>query len=251
MTNGSADGNADGGADGRGGGAQPVEGDSTDLTLSIRGVRTAPGDIAGELKVELNTTRGVITTHLRPCEGRTGCVIFLGGAGGGVRGPANAIYERIGEELVAAGVTSLRVEYREPGEFEESVVDALAGASFLRGIGATEAVVVGHSFGGAVAIKAAELSELVTGVVAMSSQRYGTQDVNELNKPLLLIHGSRDEILDKAASEDIFERALEPKRLEILEGAGHGLIEVESRVHDLLMDFITLAVGASPTEGLG
>ncbi len=224
------------------------EGDPSDLTLSIRGVRTEPGEVPGEMTVVLNTTRGEITTHLRPCEGRTGCVIFLGGAGGGVKGPANEVYQRIGEALVAAGVTSLRVEYREPGEFEESVVDALAGASFLKGIGATEAVVVGHSFGGAVAIKAAELNELITGVVAMSSQRFGTQSVDQLNKPLLLIHGSNDEILDQAASQDIFERAVEPKRLEILEGAGHGLLEVADEVYDLLHDFITMSVGASSAE---
>ncbi len=230
------------------GASSSVEGDHSDLTLSIRGVRAAPGDVPGEMKVELSTTRGEITTHLRPCEGKTGCVIFLGGAGGGVRGPANAIYERIAEELVAVGVTSLRVEYREPGEFEESVVDALAGASFLKGIGATEAVVVGHSFGGAVAIKAGELSDLITGVVAMSSQRFGTQTVEELKKPLLLIHGSSDEILDQAASKDIFERAEQPKRLEILDGAGHGLLEVADEVHDLLQDFITMSVGASSSE---
>jgi hypothetical protein len=230
------------------GDAPPTEGDPSDLTLSILGVRTVPGDVAGEMTVVLNTTRGEITTHLRPCEGRTGCVIFLGGAGGGVRGPANHIYETIGEELVAAGVTSLRVEYREPGEFEECVVDALAGTSFLKGIGATEAVVVGHSFGGAVAIKAGELNELISGVVAMSSQRFGTQTVEQLKKPLLLIHGSKDEILDQAASQDIFERAVEPKRLEILDGAGHGLLEVADDVHDLLHDFITMSVGASSAE---
>jgi pimeloyl-ACP methyl ester carboxylesterase len=239
MTNGDSGGN---------GASLPAEGDSSDLTLSIRGVRTAPGDVPGEMKVELNTTRGTITTHLRPCEGRTGCVIFLGGAGGGARGPANAIYETIGEELVQAGVTSLRVEYRKPGEFEESVADALAGASFLKGIGATEAVVVGHSFGGAVAIKAGELAPLIKGVVAISSQRFGTQQVDQLDKPLLLIHGSNDEILDQAASKDIFERANEPKRLEILEGAGHGLAEAVDEVHDLLHDFITMSVGASSTE---
>jgi uncharacterized protein len=233
----------DGGNGTTNGASSSGEGDASDLTLSIRGVRTVPGEIPGEMTVVLNTTRGEITTHLRPCEGRTGCAIFLGGAGGGVHGPANKVYDRLGEALVAAGVTSLRVEYRKPGEFEESVADALAGASFLKGIGATEAIIVGHSFGGAVAIKAGELNELVAGVAAMSSQRFGTQTVEQLGKPLLLIHGSNDEILDQAASQDIFERAEEPKRLEILDGGGHGLLEVADEVYDLLHGFITNTVG--------
>jgi hypothetical protein len=231
------------GGNGNGTGPGSGDGDPSDLTLSIRGVRTVPGEIPGEMTVVLNTTRGEITTHLRPCEGRTGCAIFLGGAGGGVHGPANKVYDRLGADLVAAGVTSLRVEYRKPGEFEESVADALAGASFLKGIGATEAVIVGHSFGGAVAIKAGELNALVTAVAAMSSQRFGTQTVEQLGKALLLIHGSDDEILDQAASKDIFERAGDPKRLEILEGGGHGLLEVADEVYELLHSFITNAVG--------
>ena len=219
-------------------------GSADDLTLSIKGVRTRPGDVSGEITVELNTTRGTITTHLRPCEGKTGCVVFLGGAGGGVSGPANKVYERVAVELVEVGVSSLRVEYREPGEFEESVADALAGCSFLRGIGGTDAIVVGHSFGGAVAIKAGQLSQLVKGVVAMSSQRHGTQEVHMLDKPLLLIHGSNDEILDQAASHDIFKRASDPKRIEILQGTGHGLQEKADDVYELLRDFITTEVGS-------
>lgn len=222
----------------------PSEGGSDEhLELSIQGVRTAEGEGPGELKVELNTTRGVITMHLYPCEGKTGTAIYLGGAAGGVRGPANEVYVRLGRELVQEGVTSLRVEYRKPGEFEECVVDAMAACSFLKGIGATATVIVGHSFGGAVAVKAGELADLAAGVVGMSSQRFGTQDVQQLGKPLLLIHGSNDDILDRAASDDIYGRAEEPKQLVILEGAGHGLLEAADDVHAILRDFITHAVG--------
>ena len=45
------------------------------------------------------------------------------------------------------------------------------------------------------------------------------------------------------ASEDIYERALEPKRLVILEGGGHSLREVAADVHTLLTDFISDAAG--------
>ncbi len=222
-------------APGAGNGSTPIE----ELTLSIKGVRARAGDEPGELEVELETSRGAITVFLYPCEGKTGCAVFLSGAGGGVKGPANDVYVRLGRELVADGITTVRVQYREPGEFEECVLDALAACSFLKGIGAEQVVIVGHSFGGAVAVKAGELAPISTAVVGMSSQRFGTQEVEQLGKPLLLIHGSRDDVLDQAASQDIYDRAREPKQLVLLADAGHGLTEAADEVHDLLKEFIT------------
>ncbi len=221
--------------------------------LSIRGVRAEEGEHPGEMRVELNTTRGPIEMYLQPVEGKTGCVVFIGGAAGGVDGPANQVYVRLAQALAGQGVSSLRVRYRNAGDFEECVLDALAACSFLKGIGAERAVLVGHSFGGAVAIKAGELGGIVSAVAGMSSQRFGTHDVQQLGKPLLLIHGSRDDILDRAASDDIFERAVEPKRLVILEGAGHGLLEAADDVFSLLSEFIVQYAGDDtppPSPGL-
>ena len=59
--------------------------------------------------------------------------------------------------LAESRVSVLRIEYREPNVFDECVVDVLAGCSFLRGIGATDIALAGHSFGGAVVVKAGEL----------------------------------------------------------------------------------------------
>ena len=224
--------------------SEPAAPREDEFALSIRGVQAREGEGPGELTVELDTTRGTIEAQLHPCEGKTGCAIFIGGAAGGVDGPADAVYVRLSRDLVAAGVTSLRVHYREPGEFEECVMDALAACSFLRGLGAERAVLVGHSFGGAVAIKAGELGSLVEGVVAMSSQRFGTQDVERLGKPLLLLHGDRDDVLDRAASDDVYARARDPKRLVILEGAGHGLTEAAGEVYDLVSEFVGKHAGA-------
>tara|TARA_B100000700_G_scaffold331025_1_gene460842 strand:- start:5267 stop:5974 length:708 start_codon:yes stop_codon:yes gene_type:complete len=218
-------------------------GNEEDLTLSIKGVRTKLSEISDEYILELNTTRGVIKSHLRACEGKTAFVIFIGGASGSSSGPANKVYEKIGSALVGHGISSLRLEYRKPGDFAESVVDVLAGCSFMRGIGAREALVVGHSFGGAVAIKAGELSDLVKGVTAISSQLFGTQDVHQLNKPLLLIHGDQDEILHHEASEDIFRRASDPKSIEIIQGSGHAFQEDPEAVYSLLEKFIVSVVG--------
>jgi hypothetical protein len=225
-------------------GGQPPPGADDDLVLSIQSVNAQPGEAPGELNVEIETTRGQIRGTLHPCEGKTGCAIYVGGAAeGNAEGPADSVYLRLSRELTARGVTSLRIHYREPGEFTECVLDTLAACSFLRGIGAERAVLVGHSFGGAVVIKAGELAPLASAVAALSPQRHGTQEVQKLGKPLLLVHGSADRVLLPEASEDIYGRAQEPKRIEILEGGGHALTEVADEVRTLVGDFIATAVG--------
>lgn len=228
---------------------RPPDSDSErteDLVVQVRGVRAQPGTDEGELALEIETSRGVVHAYLHVAEGSTGCAVFIGGAAGGVEGPANGVYARLALDLAAAGVTSMRVEYREAGEFAECVVDALAACSVLRGLGGESVVLVGHSFGGAVAIRAGGLSPLVRGVAALSSQRFGTAEVQDLGCPLLLIHGADDDVLLPEASRDIYERASEPRRLVVLEGAGHALREVGEEVYGILTDFITELVGGRP-----
>ena len=48
---------------------------------------------------------------------------------GGVEGPADSLYARLPLLLSSAKVTVLRIEYRKPNDFEECVLDALAGHS--------------------------------------------------------------------------------------------------------------------------
>ena len=234
--------NGPNGPNGDGSQAPPPD-DGSDYVVGIRGVRALPTDVPGELELEIQTTRGELHGVIHPCEGRGGCVVFVGGAAGGVEGPANGVYAKLARDLVGMGVTSLRLRYREAGEFTECVLDTLAACSVLKGIGAERAVIVGHSFGGAVAIKAAELAPLATAVVGLSSQRFGTQDVERLGKSLLLIHGGADEVLLPQASQDIFERAQEPKRIVILDGNGHGLRESPDEVYELLREYIVGNVG--------
>ncbi len=220
----------------------PVEGEdlSGDLEIAIEGV-AAQEQASGALDVVLRTTRGDIAGILHPCEGESGAAIYVGGALGGLDGPANAIYARLASELAGSerGLSGLRLHYREPGEFTECVLDVLAGISFLKGISAQRIVLVGHSFGAAVAIKAGELSERVTGVAALSPQLYGTRTVARLApKPLLLVHGMADGVLDHAASKDIYQRAGEPKRLVLYEGTDHTLASCADELFDLLKEWL-------------
>lgn len=200
----------------------------------------------GSYHVVLHTSDGDIPCRFHPCEGQPGAAIFVGGASGGLDGPADAIYARLGPDLVGQGVSSLRLHYRQPGEFPQCVMDVLVGVSFLKGIGAQQIVLVGHSFGGAVAIRAGELSDMVVAVAALSSQLYGASHVERLApRPLLLVHGMDDQVLEAVASEEIYAHAQEPKRLVLYPGAGHALRECRDELYQLLMGWIPQQLGAS------
>ena len=210
--------------------------DDADLELQILQVGAHP-EADGNLRVMLQTSRGEIRAVLHPCATAPGAAVYVGGALGGFEGPADDLYGRLANRL-RPSMSALRLHYRQPGEFFECVLDVMAGVSFLRGVGAGDVALVGHSFGGAVVIKAGELSPAVTGVAALSSQLYGTRAVDRLGKPLLLVHGMRDGILDHAASEDIHARAAEPKRLVLYAEADHSLRQCAQQLEDLLADWL-------------
>jgi pimeloyl-ACP methyl ester carboxylesterase len=204
-----------------------------DVIVHIEGVSAQPTGEGERLEVSVETNHGPISALMDPCQGGTKCAIFVG-----LQGPAGGVYARLAADLVEAGVTSLRIEPRVSGELEDTVIDVLAACSLLKGLGGERAVIVGHSYAGAVAIKSGVLSPFATAVAALAPQRYGTQEVDRLGKPLLLIHGSDDTVLLPLASDDIYQRAQEPKKMVILEATGHRLLGVEDEVYTLLRDFI-------------
>ena len=227
--------------------AEPTE-SAVDLDLRIQRVAVAPTDDPGAMRLLLETTRGEIQGLFHPVEGGTGAVVCVGGAMGGIDGPAESLYARLPAELADQAITVLRLEYRHPNQFEECVLDVLAGCSLLKGIGATDVVLVGHSFGGAVVIKAGELAPIVRAVASLSTQLYGTREVENLGKPLLLVHGMEDSVLEHAASEDVYRRALEPKRLVLYAEAGHSLIQAKDALTELLAEWIPARLGGAAME---
>jgi len=156
---------------------------------------------------EVYTRRGLLTVlwHEPP----TGVVaagaalVLCGGAMGGLLGPAGGLYQRLGETWGARGVPVLRVSYRQANDLDTCCLDVAAAVQLAVGTGAERVVVMGHSFGGAVAVRVAVgLDPLVAGVVTFASQSAGCEVAGSLHgKPLLLFHGDRDEIVPFESSE--------------------------------------------------
>jgi len=205
--------------------------------LELGDVRSRPFG-SGQEYVYLDTDGGCVEGIYRPTGGSK-AVIWLGGARGGVDGPAFGVYGALSYRFASLGVGSLRLHYRFPGDFRECVGDVLLGVDFLAGRGVDGVALVGHSFGGAVAIMAGVYCDGVRAVVGLSSQTYGAQNVGDLSpRPLLLVHGERDRNLPASCSHDIYRAAGEPKLLVTFEGCGHFLRECSEEVHDLLLSWL-------------
>ena len=220
---------------------QPPGQDSGELRADILRVDSGPpheGD-AGE-GIVIHTNRGPIPGILHRGQDRSiGGVLWVAGARGGYTGPANNVYGDMSEDLTAQGIVSLRLNYRQPSVFPESVLDTLVGLSFLKGIGCARTAVVGHSFGGAVVIAAAALSPTASAVVSLSPQTYGAQNAGEIApRPILVVHGLSDTRLPPRCAEQIYAWSGEPKELVLYPDTEHGLRESAQELRDLLRTWI-------------
>ena len=221
--------------------------DRTERTaLTLLDTIVAPDDDGAE-GVALVTDQGSISCRLHPADGGDAAVLWVFGAGGGLGGPAGGVYERLGRLLAGEGIASLQVDYRRPADLVPCVLDVLAGLAFLASRGRTRVVLVGHSFGGAVVITAGAASDAVIAVAALSSQSSGTQSVAALApRPLLVAHGTDDEVLPDRTSRDIHARARDPKRLILYPGCRHGLDACRDALDRDLLAWIREVVGSAP-----
>ena len=210
------------------------------MEMRIEQVLVGPpheGD-AGEGLV-LRTSRGDVAAIRHAAPESTRAVVWVCGARGGFGGPASGLYAELSEEFTSHGITSLRMDYRQPNNIQECALDLLAGVNFLRATGYGPAVVVGHSFGGAVVIAGAAFSDHVAGVVSLSPQTYGAQGAGMLSPtPLLVVHGKADTRLPFSCAVAIHDWANEPRELALYEGAEHRLDECRAELMDLLREWI-------------
>jgi pimeloyl-ACP methyl ester carboxylesterase len=119
------------------------------------------------------------------------------------------------------------------------VHDVAAAADLAGRRGARRFVVMGHSFGGAVAIQVgAVLGTHCAGVVTLSTQSAGCEVAAELgDTPLLLVHGTNDEILPPETSA-VVQMLAGHGEVVLLPGSGHLLSEAAGELRERLGTWI-------------
>lgn len=196
--------------------------------------------------VKLDTQRGEIVCRYYSSNTHNPAsvaVVYVTGVGGGWGTPAIGLYPRLCCSLARIGIDGLRVRYRHPTDLLESVFDTLTGIAFLRDEHRIKAIgLVGHSFGGAVVIQAAvQASDIVSTLVTLATQSYGAAHVISKLKhgtSALMIHGSDDKVLPAYCSEEVYQKAHDPKQIVLCQGASHGLDEVSEEVYELVYDWL-------------
>jgi pimeloyl-ACP methyl ester carboxylesterase len=199
--------------------------------------------------IELFTMRGLVTIlwHQVPAGqvAQPAAIVACGGAMGGLLGPGNGLYHELGEAWSAVGVPVLRVSYRRPNDLDACCLDVAAAVQLAADAGARNVVVMGHSFGGAVAVRVGVVMDEVSGVVTYATQSAGCEVAAGLRgRPLLLFHGDQDEILPLESSQVVAAMAGRGEVV-VCEGDGHLLAhssaDISARLREWLPPILGLA----------
>lgn len=199
---------------------------------------------------ELFTLEGLLTVLWHGPADAERIVVAGGGAMGGLLGPADGLYQDLGTALSAEGIGVLRVGYRRPGELAACTLDLAAVLQLAQATGADRAVTMGHSFGGALAVRVgAALAGTVVGVVGLATQSAGCEMAGGLTgRPLLLFHGEADELLPPDCSLVVRELAGDGEVV-LLPGTGHLLREAGAALRERLLEWIPAVLAGAGGSG--
>lgn len=196
--------------------------------------------------LEMFTLEGLLSVLWHGPHDAEHVVVACGGAMGGLLGPADGLYHDLGEALLDYDIAMLRVGYRKPNDLARCTIDVAAAAEVAARQGGQRIVTIGHSFGGAIAVRVgAILAEVVVGVVTLATQSAGCEVAEHLaGRPLLMFHGDADELLPVQASEVVRQLAGGTGELVVLPGTGHLLSQSGKQLREHLMEWIPAVLQA-------
>jgi pimeloyl-ACP methyl ester carboxylesterase len=215
---------------------------------ALHPLATSEVDISGSLTHrEVYTTRGLLTALLHrptPAAARPAAIVMCGGAMGGLLGPGHGLYHALGTRWAERGVEVIRVGYREPNDLDRCAHDLACAVEWARDAGAERIVAMGHSFGGAVAVRAAVVMPAsVVGIVTFATQSAGCEVAGALDgRPLLLFHGDHDELLPAEASHMV-QSIAGSGEVVILPGDGHLLAKSDDIITERLDSWLPEVLG--------
>lgn len=204
--------------------------------------------IAPDLEhLELYTMQGLLTLFWHGDHDADRVVLACGGAMGGLLGPADGLYQDLGVALGAEGIGMLRVGWRRPNDLERCTLDLTAAADLASRRGGRSFITMGHSFGGAIAVRAGlMLDRHCAGIVGLATQSAGCEMADQLDPdvPLLLFHGDHDQILPSMASEMVRMIAGHGE-LVLLPGDDHLLARSGTLLRERLLEWIPARFAAA------
>ena len=184
-----------------------------------------------------------LTGWYAPADSGKPSVLYFHGNAGNLSGRSDRF-----RTILASGYGLLAASYRgypgsegSPSE-RQMIGDGLALYDWLAGT-SDQIVVHGESLGSAIAVavaagrdaRALVLEAPFTAAVDIAAKQYpwmpvgllmkdqfrSRERIGEVSEPLLIVHGTDDRVIPVGHGERLYALASEPKRLEIVEGAGH------------------------------
>lgn len=141
------------------------------IEMVINDFEVSPIVHEGYYPISLKTSRGTLECRYYASAERRRGVVFAGDAVGGWDSPVrNLLYPGLCKDLSRHNINCLRIQYRFPHNLAESILDVLAGITFLAQDGVETLGLVGQGFGAATTIQAATASPLVSTVISLSPQ---------------------------------------------------------------------------------
>lgn len=218
--------------------------DQQTASLSLQGMTLMPATDAAFRGVLLDTSAGSIETRFYQAPGAKAAILWLGDAYGGFDSPAEGLYDRLAERFQAMGISSLRMQYRNPTDEAQTGLDALVGAFLLNNQGYERVVVVGHGQGSLGAVQAGLRFPFVTGVALLAPRDVAADGIEGLSPtPLLVQHGTEDPVIPASVARALHDRAGDPKQIYYYQKAGHKLDEAADAVSEDLSDWLKQQLG--------
>ena len=198
------------------------------------------GDIDGDSRVvEVYTMEGLLRIWWWGQPGAADVVVMAGGAMGGILGPGRALFIELAKSMAASGGAAMAIDYRRPGDIGACLLDLCAATDLAVRNGGRRFCLLGHSFGGAVAIQAAGTFPAHTvGVITYATQSAGCEEAARMGDvPLLLLHGENDSILGPENSRMVQSLAGHGEVL-TFPGADHLLTEAADEIAGISRSWI-------------